>query len=62
VGKLTQSIFQMKTNRALTGTSLGNLIVWDKVDVKRAKNSDKKALKLFRLQDKSINLLTLMNE
>ncbi len=52
----------MKTNRALTGTSLGNLIVWDKVDVKRAKNSDKKALKLFRLQDKSINLLTLMNE
>ena len=29
VGKYSQSIFQSNTTRALTATSLGNLVVWD---------------------------------
>jgi hypothetical protein len=32
VGSLTQSVFQTKSNRALTGTSLGNLVVWKTTD------------------------------
>ena len=28
VGNLTQSVFQSRSDRALTGTSLGNLVVW----------------------------------
>jgi WD40 repeat protein len=62
VGKLTQSLFQSRPNRALTATSLGNLVVWDKVDTKGASRCDKKALKLFKLQEKSINILMPMNE
>jgi hypothetical protein len=55
-------LFQSKSNRALTGTSLGNLVIWQTVDAKNANISNKKALKLFKLQDKSINILTTMNE
>ncbi|CAF0707326.1 unnamed protein product, partial [Brachionus calyciflorus] len=62
VGKLSQSIFQIQSNRALTGTSLGNLVVWETVDSKGASKCNKKALKLFKLQDKSINVLKLMND
>ncbi len=62
MGRLTQSIFQTHSNRALTGTSLGNLVVWQTVDTKDAPVSEKKALKLFKLQEKSINVLTTMNE
>ena len=62
VGRLTESLFQTRPNRALTATTLGNLVVWDKVDTKAASQCDKKALKLFKLQEKSINVLTLMNE
>lgn len=29
VGRYSQSIFQASNTRALTGTSLGNLVVWD---------------------------------
>lgn len=61
VGKLTQSIFQNLRNRALTATSLGNLVVWQTTDEK-SHVCDKKAFKLFKLQEKSINVLTTMNE
>ena len=61
VGKLTQSVFQSVNNRALTGTSLGNLVVWQTTNAKESLAS-KKALKLFKLQEKSINYLTLFNE
>ena len=59
---MTQSLFQTQSNRALTGTSLGNLVVWRTLDNASANISNKKALKLFKLQDKCINVLTLMNE
>ena len=62
MGRLTQSIFQIQSNRALTGTSLGNLVVWETVDIRGASKCNKRALKLFKLQDKSINVLKLMNE
>lgn len=62
VGRLTQSIFQMSKGRALTGTASGNLVVWESVDERNTKGCDKKAIKLFKLQDKSINVLTLMND
>lgn len=31
VGRFSQSIFQAGTSRALTATSIGNLVVWDTV-------------------------------
>lgn len=62
MGRLTQSVFQNHSNRALTGTSLGNLVVWQTVDSKDASVADKKAVKLFKLQEKSINVIKTMNE
>ncbi len=50
------------SNRALTGTSLGNLVVWQTADSFNGSQCDKKAVKLFKLQEKSINVLTIMNE
>ena len=61
VGKLTQSIFQVQKGRALTGTSLGNLVVWQPLDEK-SHICDKKPFKLFKLQEKSINVLTKTSE
>ena len=61
VGILTQSIFQIQKGRALTGTSRGNLVVWQPMDDK-SHICDKKAFKLFKLQENSINVLTTMNE
>ncbi len=55
-------MFQSQSNRALTGTSLGNLVVWKTVDAMGANMLNKRAFKLFKLQDKSINVLTLMNK
>ena len=37
VGRFSQSIFQAGTTRALTATSIGNLVVWDTVRPKYSK-------------------------
>ncbi|ESO91649.1 hypothetical protein LOTGIDRAFT_191347 [Lottia gigantea] len=63
VGNYSQSIFQSNSSRALTGTSIGNLVVWDnnkpltKV-VTTEQSADKKALKIIKLQERGINVLT----
>ncbi|KAK6192834.1 hypothetical protein SNE40_004236 [Patella caerulea] len=63
VGNYSQSIFQSNSSRALTGTSIGNLVVWDnnkpltKV-VSTEQSADKKALKIIKLQERGINVLT----
>ncbi|RNA14704.1 WD repeat-containing 66 [Brachionus plicatilis] len=62
VGRLTQSIFQLNSSRALSATSLGNIVVWETADTKGASKANKKAFKLFKFQDKAINVLKLMNE
>jgi WD40 repeat protein len=61
VGKLTQSLYQTQKSRALTGTSLGGLVVWQPIDDK-THICDKKPFKIFKLQERSINVLTNMNE
>ncbi|KAL3856807.1 hypothetical protein ACJMK2_011524 [Sinanodonta woodiana] len=64
VGRYSQSIFQLKSSRALTATSIGNLVVWDsnkpltKV-VNTEPSANKKALKIIKLQDRGINVLTI---
>ncbi|XP_067932083.1 cilia- and flagella-associated protein 251-like [Watersipora subatra] len=62
VGKYTQSIFLENTNKCLTATSLGNLVVWasNKPLTKAVDNEptpNKKALKLVKVQDRGINVL-----
>lgn len=63
VGRYSQSIFQKNSSRALTATSIGNLVVWDnnkpvtKV-VSSEPSANKKALKIIRLQDRGINVIT----
>ncbi|XP_013416583.1 cilia- and flagella-associated protein 251 isoform X1 [Lingula anatina] len=63
VGRYSQTIYQTNSSRALTATSVGNLVVWDnnkpltKV-VSTDPSPDKKALKLVKLQDRAINVLT----
>lgn len=61
VGKCTQSIFQLNQKNALTATTLGNLVVWETIE-NATHICDKKAFKLFKFQDKSINVLINMNE
>lgn len=63
VGKFSQSIFLQHSTRVLTATSIGNLVVWDtnKPLTKMGKNKatpDKKALKLVKMQERGINVLT----
>lgn len=63
VGRYSQSIFQRNSSRALTGTSIGNLVVWDnnkpvtKV-VSSEPSANKKALKIIKLQERGINVIT----
>ncbi|KAK7499056.1 hypothetical protein BaRGS_00009603 [Batillaria attramentaria] len=63
VGRYSQSIYQSKSSRVLSATSIGNLVVWDnnkpvtKV-VSTEQSADKKALKIIKLQDRGINVLT----
>ncbi|KAL4223798.1 Cilia- and flagella-associated protein 251 [Mactra antiquata] len=63
VGRYSQSIFQRNSSRALTATSIGNLVVWDnnkpvtKV-VSSEPSANKKALKIIRLQDRGISVIT----
>ncbi|XP_071110877.1 cilia- and flagella-associated protein 251-like [Haliotis cracherodii] len=64
VGRYSQSIFQASNTRALTGTSLGNLVVWDNNQVltkvvTSEQTANKKALKIIKLQDRGINVLTI---
>merc|ERR1719277_1476647 len=63
VGRYSQSIFQIGIARALTATSIGNLVVWDNnkplskfMDVNQS--ADKKPLKIIKVHDKGINVLT----
>ncbi|BFZ18180.1 hypothetical protein BsWGS_21219 [Bradybaena similaris] len=63
VGKYSQSLFQIGIARALTATSIGNLVVWDNnrplskiMDVNQS--ADKKPLKIIKVHDKGINVLT----
>ncbi|WAR02599.1 CF251-like protein [Mya arenaria] len=63
VGRYSQSIFQANSSRALTATSIGNLVVWDnnkpvtKV-ISSEPSANKKALKIIRLQERGINVIT----
>ncbi|XP_074641054.1 cilia- and flagella-associated protein 251-like [Tubulanus polymorphus] len=58
VGKYSQSVFQKGGSRALTATSLGNLVVWENIKPSPESSPDKKALKLVKIQDKAITVLT----
>ncbi|XP_067673834.1 cilia- and flagella-associated protein 251-like isoform X2 [Haliotis asinina] len=67
VGRYSQSIFQAGSTRALTGTSLGNLVVWDNNQVltkviTSEQTANKKALKIIKLQDRGINVLTITDK
>ncbi|XP_033747234.1 cilia- and flagella-associated protein 251-like isoform X1 [Pecten maximus] len=62
VGRYSQSIFQRNSSRVYSGTSIGNLVVWDNnKPVTKLKSmelsANKKALKIIRLQDRGINVL-----
>ncbi|KAH9503910.1 Cilia- and flagella-associated protein 251 [Bulinus truncatus] len=63
VGRYSQSMYQIGIARALTATSIGNLVVWDNnrplsmiMDVNQS--ADKKPLKIIKVHDKGINVLT----
>ncbi|XP_071181145.1 cilia- and flagella-associated protein 251-like isoform X1 [Mytilus edulis] len=63
VGRYSQSIFQRNSSRVLTATHIGNLVVWDNNKpltklVSSEPSADKKALKIIKLQDRGINVLT----
>ncbi|KAL8575873.1 hypothetical protein ACOMHN_014878 [Nucella lapillus] len=63
VGRYSQSIYHSNSSRALTATSIGNLVVWDnnkpltKV-VCTEQSADKKALKIIKVQERGVNVLT----
>ncbi|XP_071849088.1 cilia- and flagella-associated protein 251-like isoform X2 [Apostichopus japonicus] len=63
VGHYSQSIFCSDSTRALTGTSVGNIVVWDNVRPVHGPpittpSPKKKAFKLVRLQERGITVLT----
>ena len=60
VGLFSQSVFQPKSSKVLTGTSVGNIVVWDFVPGSDLP-CDKKAFKIVRLQEKGINVVTLVD-
>ncbi|XP_053328771.1 cilia- and flagella-associated protein 251 [Spea bombifrons] len=65
VGDFSQSVFDFGPARALTGTTAGNLVVWETISPPsiKAKSSikphNKKALKLMHVQKDSITVLTV---
>ncbi|XP_043924549.1 cilia- and flagella-associated protein 251 isoform X2 [Protopterus annectens] len=65
VGKFTQSIFHFTISQALTATSVGNLVVWDAIQISNApaeteiKPHNKKAIKLVPMQKDEITVLTV---
>lgn len=67
VGLYSQSVFKVDSKQALTGTSQGNIVVWDPERAKMKNGQEglppcrKRALKLVRLQDRSITTLTQTN-
>ncbi|XP_036369250.1 cilia- and flagella-associated protein 251-like isoform X1 [Octopus sinensis] len=64
VGKYSQSIFQYMKNRALTATSLGNLVIWETqpshVEGEITYVANKKPLKIIKLVTSGINVLSVM--
>ena len=60
VGLFSQSVFQPKSSKVLTGTSVGNIVVWDIVPGTDLP-CDRKAFKIVRLQEKGINVVTLVD-
>ncbi|XP_072043906.1 cilia- and flagella-associated protein 251-like [Amphiura filiformis] len=63
VGNYSQSIFCSNSSRALTATSVGNVVVWDNNRPNSGVPSlepspNKKCFKLVRLQEKGITVLT----
>ena len=60
VGLFSQSVFQPKSSKVLTGTSVGNIVVWDVVPSTDLP-CDRKAFKIVRLQEKGINVVTLVD-
>ena len=60
VGQFSQSVFQPKSSKVLTGTSVGNIVVWDVVPGTDLP-CDRKAFKIVRLQEKGINVVTLVD-
>ncbi|XP_039260288.2 cilia- and flagella-associated protein 251-like [Styela clava] len=67
VGLYSQTIYQVDSRQALTGTSQGNIVVWDpeRPNVKYGQDKispiHKRALKLVRLQDRAITTVTQTN-
>ncbi|XP_067911131.1 cilia- and flagella-associated protein 251 isoform X2 [Heterodontus francisci] len=64
VGLYSQSVFHLTPSQVLTATSTGNLVIWDTVSTPQiqfdaVKSYKKKALKLMKLQNDSITVVTM---
>ncbi|XP_058889004.1 cilia- and flagella-associated protein 251-like isoform X1 [Acipenser ruthenus] len=60
VGSFSQTVFHFRASRALTGTSLGNLVVWDRIRIPTLlKPHNKQAKKMMHVQKDSITVLTV---
>jgi WD40 repeat protein len=67
VGNYSQSIFCSNSTRALTATSVGNVVVWDNCrpisgPALLEPSPNKKAFKLVRVQDRGITVLTTTDQ
>eukprot|EP00795_Rhopilema_esculentum_P015460 gene15460-6711_t len=60
VGTYSQSVFLAGTERALTATSCGNIVVWSHSDGDMPCN--KKAFKIVKMQEKALTVLTLCDK
>lgn len=66
VGTFSQTLYQLDGVQALTGTSQGNIVVWEPERPKAKTDAEtpairKRALKLVRLQDRAITTLSFTN-
>ncbi|MGH0165579.1 UNVERIFIED_CONTAM: hypothetical protein FKN15_011295 [Acipenser sinensis] len=60
VGSFSQTVFHFRASQALTGTSLGNLVVWDRIRIPTLlKPHNKQAKKMMHVQKDSITVLTV---
>ncbi|XP_041079332.1 cilia- and flagella-associated protein 251 isoform X2 [Polyodon spathula] len=60
VGSFSQTVFHFRASQALTGTSLGNLVVWDRIRIPSLlKPHNKQAKKMIHLQKDGITVLTV---
>eukprot|EP00741_Cyanophora_paradoxa_P011271 tig00020554_g10888.t1 len=64
VGLFTQSLFLPGTEQACTGTQDGDILLWDQVGAgeEGARQTDKKAVKIVRVHNSPINVLTCINQ